>query len=237
MTKFQRYASALTIGMACAAPASAFEFTGSQASVQYHNWYTAGTEKAIGNANIGFELGGDLFGQVGATSAAILGPGGGLDFGSLEAHLGWHATETIDVGAFAGMDSYYGAGWPFDYHVGAEVAFSVAQIDGQVFAGRYFEAADPDLELFAGARLHYAMTDAFSIGAGAFVNSEPGNWTEVYLDANLRYSLNNGWFVDGIYSWQPQFGEHGVGVRVGYTFDRGVTFGNRDFTSLSNSFY
>lgn len=237
MKRFSVAAGALTSVLLIAVPAGAFEFTGSEAAVQYHNWFTSGPQKGIANANVGFELGDGLYGQVGATSALLFGAGGGLDFGSLDAHVGWRESDAFAAGGFVGLDSYITAGAPYDYHFGAEAAFTLGQVKGEVFAGRYVEAADPDLELFAGGDLEYAVNDRFSIGAGAFLNTEPGSWTEIYLDASARYTFDNNWFVEGIYSWQPQFGEHGVGVRIGFTFDRGVSFGNRNFTSLANSFY
>ncbi|GKY88143.1 hypothetical protein [Sinisalibacter aestuarii] len=230
----------LVIGLLIASPASAFEFSGTDVSLQYFNWWTSALnpQKAIGSANFGFELGSNLYGQFGATSAAVLGTGGGLDFGSMELHLGIHATDNIDFGVFAGVDHYLFGGAPFDYHVGAEVGFSLGAFEAEIYGGRYFEANDPAVEIFAGGAVSYAVSDAFELSAGLFYNAEPYTvWEEYYLDFAARYNVNENWFVEGIYSWQPQFAEHGVGVRIGFETDGGTRFTNHDFTSLANSFY
>lgn len=236
MTRLQKSLTATALGIVLATPVSAFEFTGAAVNVQYHNWYTANVQKAFGTAAAEFGLGENLFGQIGGTAAVDLGAGA-FDFTSVELHLGAPVSETVSVGAFAGVDDYVPIASPFNYFAGMEAAFAVDRLEGEVFAGRTFESFDPDLEIFAGANLFYNVTDAFGIGAGAFYNSEPANWQDIYLDVSARYTLDSGVVFEGIYSYQPQYGTHGIGIRIGFNTRGGVTFGNRDFSSLSNSFY
>jgi hypothetical protein len=157
--------------------------------------------------------------------------------GEAAAHVGVEASPDVSLGAFAGA-AVWSSGPQFATF-GAEAVAHVDNLTIEAYGAHVRDFGGTWWENHTDVMAMYDFGGNVSVGVGGHYmwDNTAGNFYQ--FRAAARYALADDMYVEGSYAYtNPNWTTpmHSVGLMFVKTFDKGVTFGSRDYAALWNRY-